>query len=482
MLYKKSLLFLLAVFFLSLNLAGAIQVQLSKESYNSGETLIARLDADFISSPSSDNVFFYRGHVLVNMIYDAVFSNNTLFIYAIVPDTARNYTIAVKNIKYLENGIVKETEIAKDFAVSSEKADFYVTPGLILTGGDFNIRAVSKKENYTSIKASFQGMKQDISLSPFGYKIISLSAKNIGSFSIIYLSLEGEKTSYSVPVLVYPAAQATADTSANETNAPAANISQGANAPASNYTNETNASSNASQESNLSGNASAQSEIQAYQAQEALKFNPDSITELSLIQEQLPLMLAISLMNLHTEAITGISLSYDKGLEGIISVAPGFIESIEPASSQNIELTLKKLAKEGFFNGSIYAKSGNFSAVFYLEINITKDYSTLGSLGLATEETCNIDYETLCQSSEFCANATQRYTAEGICCPKEGACKKLEEEKPKSSSNKIIGFVILFLVIIIALLLFLKFKKAKKKEFSDVYKKAEEKYAKEQRA
>ena len=485
MLYKKSLLFLLAAFFLSLNLVTAIQIQLSKESYNAGETLIARVDADFISSPSSDNVFFYRGHVLINMVYDAVFSNNTLFIYAIVPDTARNYTIAIKNIKYRENGIVKETEIAKDFSVSSEKADFYVTPGFILTEGNFNIRATNRKENYTNIKANFQNIQQNISLFPLGYKIISLSAKDIASFSIIYLSLEGEKTGYSVPVLVYPAAQTTADTSANETNASTANISQGANASASSITTEENASSaNLSEGANASGAdvSASQGMPVEYQAQEALKFNPDSITELSLIQEQLPLMLAISLMNLHTEAITGISLSYDKGLEGIISVAPDFIESIEPASSQNIELTLKKLVKEGFFNGSIYAKSGNFSAVFYLEINITKDYSTLDSLGLATEETCNIDYETLCQSSEFCANATQRYTAEGICCPKEGACKKLEEEKPKSSSGKIIGFIILFFVILIALLLFMKFKKAKKKEFSDVYKKAEEKYAKEPRA
>ena len=83
----------------------------------------------------------------------------------------------------------------------------------------------------------------------------------------------------------------------------------------------------------------------------------------------------------------------------------------------------------------------------------------------------------------MCANATGRYTAEGFCCPEGGACQKAEPEKPKSSSSgKIIGFIILFVVIILALLLFMKFKKAKKKEITDVYNKAEEKYMKEPKA
>src|SRR3989344_5942583 len=171
MLYlKKSFnlfLLLFVILFFSLTLAGAIQIQLGKESYNAGETLIARVDA-----------------VLLNVIYDAVLSNNTFFIYAITPDTARDYTIVIKNIKYRENGIAKQADISKNFSVSSEKADFYVTPGFILTEGNFNIRAVTKKENYTNIKANFQNIQQNISLFPLGYKIISLSAKDIASFSI----------------------------------------------------------------------------------------------------------------------------------------------------------------------------------------------------------------------------------------------------------------------------------------------------------
>ncbi len=478
--FKKSFNFFLLLFvmlFFSLNLAGALQIQLSKESYDAGETLTARVNADFLNSLSSSNVLFYRGHVLVNVIYDAVFSNNTFFIYAITPDSARDYTIVIKNVKYRENGIAKETDISKNFSVSSEKADFYVTPGFILTEGNFNIRAVNKKENYTNIKASFQNIQQNISLSPLGYKIISLSAKDINIFSIIYLSLEGEKTGYSVPVLVYPAAQATEGTSANETNAPAANVSQDTNASsanlsASNITNETNASS---------ANASVQPDTQTYQAQETLKFSPDSIIELSLTQEQLPIILPISLMNLHTETIADISLSYDKALEGIISIAPDFIDSIEPASIQDIELTINNATKQGFFSGSIYAKSDNFSAVFYLEVNITKDYSNLDSLDLATEEACNTEEEKICQPSEFCENGVGRHTADGYCCD-GGVCKKAEPEKTESSSGKIIGFAILLLVIIIALLLFMKFKKAKKKDIAEVYEKAEEKYEKEPRA
>lgn len=485
--FKKSFNFFLLLFiilFFSLTLVSSAQIQLSKESYSAGETLIARLDADFSNSLSSSNVFFYRGHVLINVIYDAVFSNNTFFIYAITPDTARDYTIVIKNVKYRENGIAKEADISRNFSVSSEKAEFYASPGFILTEGNFNIRAVNKKENYTSIKASFQSIQQNISLSPLGYKIISLSAKDISVFSIIYLSLESSKTSYSIPVLVYPSTtQTTTGTNyTNETNVPA-NVSQGTNASALNYTNETNVPANISQDANASGANASQPDAMEYQAQETLKFSPESITELSLIQEQLPIILPISLMNLYTEIITDISLSYDKALEGIISLEPDFIESIEPASSQNLELAINQIGKEGFFNGSIYAKAGNFSAVFYLEVEITKDYSTLGSLEIAAGEECNADYETLCQPSEFCANATGRYTADGSCCPEGGICKKLEQEKPKSSSSaKIIGFAILFAVIIIALLLFLKFKKAKKKDIGDIYKKAEDKYMKEPKA
>ncbi|HLD37702.1 MAG TPA: hypothetical protein VJA86_03885 [Candidatus Nanoarchaeia archaeon] len=463
------LFFLLLIFFISsLINVNALEIQLSRQAYNSGETLMARLEANFSSSLSPQDVFFYRGHVLVNMVYDAVLAGNVFYIYA-VPDTARNYTLVIKNVKYRENGIAKEADVSKNFTVLEEKAEFSVNPGFILAseGSEFNIRLANKKDNFTEIKAGFQGAQQTIILPPLDSRTAVFTSNNIDEFAELSLSLQGEKTSYSLPVLAYPSQEA------------AQNQSQQGNASnVSSYTAQTNVSLNSTNQSSSgvanTSNASVEENTYEIPQQESLRFNPGSINDLSLIREQLPFKFIISLMSLHTGAIEDISFSYSSELEGIISISPDFIGSIEPASSQDIEITINE-ADEGFFNGTIKAESisGNFSAIFYFEVNITEDFSSIPEDIPAAE--CNEEGETICQASEYCDGGDKSYLASGGICCFGGTCKEAEQEKPKSSSSgKIIGFIILFALIIIALLLFMKFKKAPKKEITDVYKKAEE--------
>ncbi|MBI2124575.1 hypothetical protein HYT92_02175, partial [Candidatus Pacearchaeota archaeon] len=449
------------------------EIQLSRQSYNSGETLMARLEANFSSSLSPQDVFFYRGHVLVNMVYDAVLAGNIFYIYA-VPDTARNYTLVIKNVKYKENGMAKEADVSKNFTVLEEKAEFSVNPGFILAseGSEFSIRLANKKDNFTEIKAGFQGAQQTIILPPLDSRTAVFTANNIDEFAELSLSLQGEKTSYSLPVLAYPSQNYTSQSQ------------QGNASNVSSYTVQANASLNSTNQSSSgvanTSNASAEENAYEIPQQQSLRFNPGSINDLSLIREQLPFKFIISLMSLHTGAIEGISFSYGSELEGIISIAPGFIGSIEPASSQDIEITINE-ADEGFFNGTIKAESisGDFSAIFYLEVNITKDFSSIPEDIPAAE--CNEEGETICQSGEYCDGGDKSYLASGGICCFGGTCKEAEQEEPKSSSGRIIGAVILLLVMLVAVFLFVKFKKAPKKEITDVYKKAEEKYAKEPR-
>src|SRR3989344_8001940 len=64
---------LFSVSILSISLISAAEINFirteNSSDFNQGETLIAKVSGNFIEQPTSNNVFFYRSHVRVPMVY-----------------------------------------------------------------------------------------------------------------------------------------------------------------------------------------------------------------------------------------------------------------------------------------------------------------------------------------------------------------------------------------------------------------------------
>src|SRR3989344_7242288 len=162
---KFFFLFFVLIILQNLTFISATEIQLNKETYNAGETIFATIKIDFLDEITTDDISFYRGHVLVPVIYDVTKAEDTVYIYAIAPEpeTEKNYTITIKNLLVRENNTVKEMEISKNFTILPEKAEFSVNPGFVVTSKDLKIRAENKQNTEINVTAIFQNAKQQIS-------------------------------------------------------------------------------------------------------------------------------------------------------------------------------------------------------------------------------------------------------------------------------------------------------------------------------
>ena len=64
----------------------AIEFQI-KEQYNKGETSIVKVTGIIDSQILPENIYFYRAHVRVPVLYDVTKIGNDFYIYAILPES-----------------------------------------------------------------------------------------------------------------------------------------------------------------------------------------------------------------------------------------------------------------------------------------------------------------------------------------------------------------------------------------------------------
>src|SRR3989344_4958573 len=102
----KLLFLLLTIFISTLSLISAAQINFiraeNSSDFSQGETLIAKLSGNFIDKPANDNIFFYRGHVRIPMVYEISEMNDDFYIYAMtVGKTSGNYSLSIENVRYM---------------------------------------------------------------------------------------------------------------------------------------------------------------------------------------------------------------------------------------------------------------------------------------------------------------------------------------------------------------------------------------------
>lgn len=193
---KKSLIFLLFIMAL-MPFVSSLETTLKNE-YKPGETIIFSVSG-LLDNIEKKDVQFYSGRNFVSLIYDVAKINNDFYIYAILPNIERNYTLLIKNAKFFD--IEEKTQdIAYNFSAKGNISSFSVNPGFVITNKDFSIKINSIKTG--NIKASFLDKTQDYSLS-YGEKYLEFSISSIKSSALFFLAITGDNsTKYSIPVYV----------------------------------------------------------------------------------------------------------------------------------------------------------------------------------------------------------------------------------------------------------------------------------------
>ena len=131
---------LIPIFLVLLILPNVLAVSVDlKENYSPRETLIAKITGNFLETLDSNNIFFYSDRLLVPMDYDVGKFGNDYYLYAILPNKERNYTLVLKDISYFEMGEDKRGDLEFNFTVSGQIADFTINPGFVVTSKDFNL-------------------------------------------------------------------------------------------------------------------------------------------------------------------------------------------------------------------------------------------------------------------------------------------------------------------------------------------------------
>lgn len=394
---KKSLLF---IFLLVLPLVSAIDINL-KQNYSPGETLVFSIAGNFLSPISLEDIYFYSDREQMPLISDMGRIQDKYYVYALLPLTERNYTFVIKNAHYFENGVEKTEDIERNFSVSGDVIDYSVSPGFVIAKSDFSI-SVESKNKPLSLSAKFLDQTQTANV-PIGQKKkISFSISKVKTFSVADISLSALGTSYTIPVAIIPAANASQYTS--------------------NYT-------------------------------ETERFRFSKSTYNFSVNKNKEKRFAIYLENLGNE-VKNIRIDFSDDLSSILSVTPLEIDSIKEYDSNKIELAIETSSK-GRYRGEITASSENYSAKCFLTINSFDEDITLPVQNTTPEpEKCAFLDGVVCSSGESCDGKIVD-ASDGECCI--GLC-----QEKKSYTGTIIGILLVVAVAAGLFFLYKRLKKAKK--------------------
>ncbi len=124
--------------------------------YKRGETIIASVQGDFLSQLTKNNIYFYRGSVQTSFDYSVGRIGEIYYIYIQTEKNPDDYSIEIKNIKYIQGGKVKQDTISKDFKINSEPATISINPGFIITDSNFYFDVKSLSESNLNVNLQQQ--------------------------------------------------------------------------------------------------------------------------------------------------------------------------------------------------------------------------------------------------------------------------------------------------------------------------------------
>jgi len=210
-------LFLLLI--LAFPVISAIDINMNS-NISKGETIIASVSGNFLDPITKSNIYFYRGHVRTSFDYDVAKIGENYYIYVQTVNKAENnYSINISGVRYLVGSQVSSEQISKKFRITNETADFLVSPGFVITDGNFSIKVqnlqplpitigLETEVNSGSSSGIFgflfggKEAEQSITLSSGEIKNLYIKLENIYETTIRTITLSTDNTEYKIPSYV----------------------------------------------------------------------------------------------------------------------------------------------------------------------------------------------------------------------------------------------------------------------------------------
>ena len=419
------------LFILSSSLISAAQIDFTKNSsaFSQGETLIAKVSGNFLEKITSDNIFFYRAHVRIPMVYEVSEVNDNFYIYAMLTGkTEGNYSLALENVIYMDGIQESQQNIVKNFTIGNETSSFSVSPGFAQiqnTPGSFSLDVQNLKSSQITITIGTSDKIQSqnsINVQSGEIKIVAFNIPNEENPFSENIKLTSGTTEYLIPVFVSQNATSGGQTG-NETNG---NQTNGGTSDGSTTTNE--------------------------DSEEEFRLQPDSINVSMSTNSETKRIIYI--MNIGNVEVKKINFEIPSELKPYVTIS--YPKSLEENVSERVEITIESGNEEKFIEEAIKVESEGARAYLNITLNFIPDYvpteSENGELILAT---CSQLGGKSCLSDEKCTGEVAQ-VKDGVCCLKPGIC---ETAKTGSSMGKIIGWSMVAVVILFLLWFFKRYKR-----------------------
>jgi len=382
------LLTLFLIFFLPLISAVEVSMNSMNSSFSSGETLLVKVSGNFIDQITRENVFFYRGHVKIPVIYDVVKIEDEFYIYALLTGkTQGNYSLSVEGVRYMRATEIVDDDIISNFTISNETAVFSVNPGAIMTKEDFSVELQNLQDRKITLEIT-----ED---SPWVISQTSLELKsgekkslffNVGESpekGLVNIGFVSENFSYTLPVYL-------------ETNKTAGGKTD-------------------------------------------FEFQPSAIEVSMATDSDSKKILYIT--NTGDEAVEGIFFDVSPLLDPYVLVSPEKIDKLDPNSTEKIEIQIISGKDEATIEGRVTAYTGNLSTSLTLVLDFVKDFIPAnGTEDIVT--TCEELGGTICAENQECSGESV-YAKDGVCCLAQAECVETA-----SSTGKWIGWGLLLLALV----------------------------------
>jgi hypothetical protein len=384
---------ILIIFLLVLPLISSVEVQVN-EVYEKGETLLVKVSGNFVDPILKENVIFYEEHVRVPMNFEVLKIDEEFYIYAMLPEIEKNYSIKIEEVEYYKGSQIIDDEIVMDFYVGNSTADFSVDKGAVITNEDFYLEVQNLLDKKIIVSSKFNEDEKFYELKSGEIKKLNFE---IDEEELITLELSSENQKYEIPVYVY---------------------------------------SNGSRDDSLNGRWGFE--------------GSELVVNISTESEQTRM---IYLYN-NWGDLEDVELSVSDSLKDYLNLSVYEIDELEEGDNIKIELYFAASDIERSLEGQIKVKANesyDYMAVFLSYIkNYIPSEEELEDV-VKKSETCDEMKGNKCDSEKETCDGTIDYAKDGVCCL--GECVK----KKVSSTGKYLGWGMV-IVIVLALLWFFKFK------------------------
>lgn len=395
-------LFAVLIFLFLFPVLSAVEIDM-KTNFSQGETLIAKVSGNFFEAISKEDISFFRGHVKTSIIPFVTKIDNDFYIYAqLFGKEPNNYSIVIEDAKYFEFNRIIEKDIVKNFSINENFADFSVDKGFIITNKDFDLNVKNLIDDKITINIEMdesypEGIspKENSATLKVGEEMkINFEAESNNSFLSI-IKLKTENLEYLIPVFLLSTLE------------------------------------------------------KENKEKKRLTFE-QSVIELTIATDS-EADGVIYLKNTGEGGIENISLILSDSLIPYVFLSLYEIDELDENSSKKIFVNFFSDNEAREIEGQITAVSEEFFAHISVFLNFLPDYIPLDGEEDKTKlfQSCSELGGAVCSEGQECLGETG-YATDGVCCL--GICKEVQ----KSSTGKIVGWMIIFAIIILLIMFYLK--------------------------